>query len=222
MRWIADHSVRYNVKMPHITAVAFDIGNVLLRVYHAKTRAALAEYAGVTTEFVKETVFGKLHDDIECGLMTPEEFRKRASALLGKDIPFDFFAHAWNDVFEENRDVVPLLERLEAKYRLLLISNTDPMHFAHIGQYEAIGRFFDDPARRTLSFEVGARKPSPAIYGDLIAKAGTSANGIVYVDDMLEFCEAFRALGGHALNYNAKTMPIAALAEGLRSAGVET
>lgn len=208
--------------MPKIAAAAFDIGNVLFNVYHAKTRAALAEYAAVTPEFVKETVFGKLHDDIECGLITPEEFRKRASTLLGKDIPFDFFAHAWNDVFEENRDIIPLLEQLEGQYKLLLISNTDPLHFAHLGQYEAIGRFFDDPKRRTLSFEVGARKPSPVIYRDLIAKALVPAGAIAYIDDIPEFCDAFRGLGGNAINYNAKTMPIAALAEGLASLGVAT
>lgn len=206
--------------MPNITAIAFDIGNVLLKVYHGKTRAVLAEYAAVTPEFVKEMVFGKLHDEIERGLITPEEFCKRAGILLGKDIPFDFFAHTWNDVFEENREVIPILEKLKREYRLLLISNTDPLHFAYIGQYEVIGRFFDDPKRRTLSFEVGARKPATAIYRDLIARAGAAPEAILYIDDVPEFCDTFRALHGNAINYNAKTMPIAALAEGLASFGI--
>jgi putative hydrolase of the HAD superfamily len=205
-----------------ITSIAFDIGNVLFKLYHAKTRAALSEYAGVTPEFVKETVFGQLHDDIERGLMTPEEFRRRASLALGKDIPFDFFSHAWNDVFDENREIIPLLETLQRSYTLLLISNTDPLHFSHYEQSEAIGRFFADSERRVLSFESGARKPEQEIYHELVAKGGGKPSEILYFDDVPEFCEAFRAMGGNSINYNAKTDSIDSLKKKFSEFGVSS
>jgi HAD superfamily hydrolase (TIGR01509 family) len=46
-----------------------------------------------------------------------------------------------------------------------------------------------------LSFEVGVRKPDPAIYEAAMAAVGGDASDAVFVDDQADYCDGARALG---------------------------
>ena len=46
-----------------------------------------------------------------------------------------------------------------------------------------------------LSFELGARKPDPAIYEAALVAVGGAANDAVFVDDQAEYCDGARVLG---------------------------
>jgi len=46
-----------------------------------------------------------------------------------------------------------------------------------------------------LSFEVGARKPDPAIYVEALRRLGAAAAGAVFVDDQPAYCDGAAAVG---------------------------
>ena len=46
-----------------------------------------------------------------------------------------------------------------------------------------------------MSFEVGARKPQPAIYRAALEAVGSEAADAIFVDDQADYCDGARALG---------------------------
>jgi HAD superfamily hydrolase (TIGR01509 family) len=107
-----------------------------------------------------------------------------------------------------------LFERLSKNYRLALLSNTDPIHVAHMEATYEFFRFF--PAR-VYSCSVGASKPSPIVYLEALRGAKVQSNEAVYIDDILAYVEAARSLGMAGIHYQSKE----GLIQGLRDLGVE-
>ena len=85
-----------------------------------------------------------------------------------------------------------LLRGLASRYRLLLLSNTNAIHFEMIRQAYPMLRHFDD---MVLSYQVGALKPGPEIFQVAIQRAGCRPEECFYTDDTAAHVEAARALG---------------------------
>lgn len=68
--------------------------------------------------------------DFQEGRLTPEQWHQHVSRRLGLVLPFQEFCEAWNRTLREPILESDLLARLASDYRLLLLSNTDPIHVA--------------------------------------------------------------------------------------------
>jgi putative hydrolase of the HAD superfamily len=93
-----------------------------------------------------------------------------------------------------------LFEEVRARHRLLLLSNTNAMHFELARQRFALLRHFDG---YVLSYEVGAMKPSPEIYREAIARAGCRAEECFFTDDVLANVEGARREGMQAVQFHS-------------------
>src|SRR5207245_844827 len=116
-------------------------------------------------------------------------------------LKFDEFRAAWNRTL----DPVPLqsddlFQTLSKKLKLALLSNTDPIHVAHLESNFAFFEFFPPPAR-IYSCSVRASKPSPVIFQAALKVVKTPAAQAVFVDDILAYVEAARSLGLNAIQY---------------------
>jgi HAD superfamily hydrolase (TIGR01509 family) len=89
---------------------------------------------------------------------------------------------------------------LRKNYLLGLLSNTDPIHVAHLEATFDFFRFFAKPAR-TYSCVVGASKPSPLIFRDALKSLRVKAENAVFVDDVEAYVSAARSLGIHGIHY---------------------
>jgi putative hydrolase of the HAD superfamily len=107
-------------------------------------------------------------------------------------IPFFEFKDMWTRIFTLNTGISELIVRLKKHYRLLLLSNTNEMHFDYARDAFTILREFDD---HVLSYEVGERKPHARIYAVALERAGCPPRRCVYIDDIEENVEAARVLG---------------------------
>ncbi len=177
-----------------IQALIFDIGQVIVRVHFERAVEALARNAGIFPTRVRETMEGNARlRDFQEGRITELAWYKWLSAELGLSLDFEGFCDVWNSALD-NEPILgeDLFACLAAGYRLVLLSNTDPIHAAHLEAYFAFPRHF--PAR-VYSFAVGLSKPSPAIYRHAIAQAGVEPHSILYVDDSPEYVEAGRRAG---------------------------
>lgn len=177
-------------------AIIFDIGRVLVRVDASRAVAGLSEGIALSPSDLWSAI---THDprwsDWQEGRISPRDWHLHLAKRLGGSLTFEQFTDAWNRAI----DPVPILESdflegLAKRYRLALLSNTDPIHVAHLeSTYEFLSHF--PKSSRIYSCVVGASKPSPLIYREALRASKSRAEEAVYIDDIPSYVEAAQRLG---------------------------
>ncbi len=181
---------------PPLRALVFDIGRVIVRVNITRALGTLGAGAGLG--LFPEQVWSAIQSD-PCwrdwqeGRITPRDWRAHLYSRLGFALTFEEFCAAWNSALDPKPILgEELFAELGARYRLVLLSNTDPLHVAHLEENFSFPRHF--PAR-VYSCAVGASKPDAVIYRRAIEEAGAPAEQILYIDDTADYVEAGRSAG---------------------------
>lgn len=184
---------------PAIDVITFDLGNVLVRVDHLEFCRRLAALAGTSEDAVFAAVFASnLEPGFDTGRLSAREFFEKIREHFQVPLTFERFATWWNNIFFPMPEMAPVVTHLSARYPLYLLSNTNALHFQFIREnYPLLDRF----TRFVLSYEVGSRKPEPAIYQHLIRQTGTDPQRILFIDDKLPFVEAAQAQGLQAWQF---------------------
>jgi putative hydrolase of the HAD superfamily len=185
-----------------ITAITFDLGNVLIRVDHFRFCRRLAVLAHLTPQEVYAQVFeSSLEPGYDTGRITSREFYERVTAHFGVALPFSRFRDLWCDLFDPMEGMAELVQHLSCRFPLLLLSNTNSLHFDYIK--ERFAALLQPFRAFVLSYEVGSRKPEPAIYQSLIRQAGRPPEEILFIDDKVSFVEAARIQGLNAWQFRS-------------------
>ena len=187
-----------------IKCVISDLGNVILTFDSSIFYRQIAESNPYTPEQMAKIVTESsgLLSAFGTGRISPQEFFKAASQKLQVSADFESFFSAYNDVFTLKPDVVDTLKKLKTKYRLVLLSNTDVMHFGFIQRKFAEMFFFDD---YVLSYEVGWMKPDPEIYQIALKRTKARAGECVFIDDLEENIEVAAKMGIHTILFKPQT-----------------
>jgi glucose-1-phosphatase len=169
-----------------ITAITFDLGNVLIRVDHLRFCRNLAALTALSPEEVYAQVFeSALEPGYDTGRISSWEFYERVTAHFGVALPYSRFCDLWCDLFDPMEGMVEVVHHLASSYPLFLLSNTNALHFDYIKErFELILQPF---RAFVLSYQVGSRKPEPAIYQSLIWQTGRPPEEILYLDDKVSF-----------------------------------
>jgi putative hydrolase of the HAD superfamily len=139
----------------------------------------------------------------EVGEMSSEEFHRRfCDALEMRGVSFADFGRLWNDMFVPT-PLLPsdLLEGLRARYRLLLLSNTNELHFRWIRERYPLLEHFHD---YVLSYQVRSLKPSPGIYQEAIRRAECRPEECFFTDDVEANVAGARRLGIDAVLFGGE------------------
>jgi HAD superfamily hydrolase (TIGR01509 family) len=83
---------------------------------------------------------------------------------------------------------------------MLVLSNTNAIHFDMVRRNYELLRHFDD---YVLSYEVKAMKPEPAIYREAIARAQCRPEECFFTDDSPAYVEAARREGIDAVRFES-------------------
>ncbi len=84
-----------------ITAITFDLGNVLVRVDHLRFCRRLAALAHLTPQEVYAQVFeSALEPGYDTGHIRSREFYQRVTAHFGVALPYSRFCDLWCDLFD--------------------------------------------------------------------------------------------------------------------------
>lgn len=137
----------------------------------------------------------------ECGQVPPEQFVEQLCGILGLEMEYGRFCEIWSSIFLPDT-LIPesLLAGLRSRYRLLLLSNTNAIHFQMVRQNYPLLRHFND---YVLSYEVGAMKPSARIYEEAIARAQCAPGECFFTDDIAEYVAAARQAGMDAVQFQS-------------------
>jgi putative hydrolase of the HAD superfamily len=173
-----------------ITAIALDLGNVLVRVDHYRFCRGLADHAQapLAAAEVYAAVFDAgLEPGYDTGRISSEEFYQRVMSRFRLTLPYPLFCRLWTEIFDPMEDMEEVVAHLALKYPLFLVSNTNSLHFDYIrGRFPLLRHF----RQFILSYLVGSRKPEAGIYQALIRQAGLLPKNILFVDDKPPFVNA--------------------------------
>jgi FMN phosphatase YigB (HAD superfamily) len=173
--------------------MAFDLGNVLVKVDHGRFCRRLAEVVDLPAQEVYAAIFASnLEPGFDTGRLSSREFYQEILQLFRLTLSYPDFCRLWNEIFEPQEGMEVVVDHLKARYPLFMVSNTNSLHFHYIREHFPIVRHF---SLCILSFEVGSRKPEAGIYQALISRAGQVPERILFLDDKPPFVEAARSHG---------------------------
>ncbi len=185
-----------------IQAIIFDIGRVLVRMDISRSMQSLAQGISLSPQEIWTSLEkDPLWRDWQEGRISPRDWHLHVARRLGGSLTFEEFTEVWNRAVDpQPLQDNSLFESLRKNYRLGLLSNTDPIHVAHLEATFDFFRFFPKPVR-TYSCVAGSSKPSPLIFRDAIRSLRTRAENAVFIDDVKAYVVAARSLGLHGIHY---------------------
>jgi putative hydrolase of the HAD superfamily len=199
-----------------LRAIIFDIGRVLVRVDVARAMQGLASGSTLSpAEFWSAIEKDPSWPAWQEGRIAPRDWYLHLTKRLGGSLTFEQFTEVWNRAL----DPTPIhedafFEKLSKRYRLALLSNTDPIHVRHL---EAAYSFFSFFPTRIYSCSEGASKPNPLIYSAALRALKVRAGEALYIDDIAAYVEAAQRLGMSAIQFQSP----AQLTADLKSLGVD-
>lgn len=184
-------------------AILFDLGRVLIHFDFRRGYRALEGLCPYAAEEIPRRLAGSgLVEQFETGLVEPREFVDRMRQILDLNVDYDQFRTIWSSIFTDILIPESMLEGLGRRYRLVLVSNTNALHFEMIREtYGHLLRHFDD---LILSYEVRAMKPQPEIFQAALDVAGCLPEECFYTDDITAYIEAARRMGIDAVAFESR------------------
>jgi putative hydrolase of the HAD superfamily len=188
-----------------IDVILFDLGNVILPFNHYQIAEKLSRFSQRKEFQDPQRIFSYLFDlqkriinDFDVGKVSPPEFFQFIKEKLNLSISFDVFIPLWNNIFVEDQEVSQIILSLKGRWRLGLLSNTDPLHFNYILSKFPVMRTFD---KWILSYEVGFKKPAIEIYQKAIEWASVESEKILFIDDMKKHVDVAISLGMQGIHF---------------------
>ena len=187
-----------------IEVVYFDLGKVIVDFDHSR---AAQELLKVTPLSLKEAMAVLSDDDLvseyETGRLSSQEHYRKVCRRLQMEVSIEKFRELWGSMFlPEPLLSESFLQDLKKRYRLMLLSNTNEIHFDFVIQNYPILRMIEE---RLLSYQAGCMKPQTRIFELAIKKAGVMPENIFFTDDRPENIEAAQRSGIQALLFQSET-----------------
>jgi len=185
--------------------IIFDYGGVLVYQQTAEDQAHMARIAGIEPKRFSELYWAdRLRYDK--GIVTGAEYWQnlamQAGAVLTSDVIeelSEFDTAAWMQFDEAMFEWVEQLKSLGK--RIAVLSNMPRELGQALQTRTSRFRSFDFV---TLSYEVGAAKPEPAIYEHCLGGLGTTGNRTLFLDDRIENIHGAERLGIQGVQFTSR------------------
>jgi putative hydrolase of the HAD superfamily len=169
--------------MSRYKALIFDLGKVIFEVSFEMAYA----YWGKTAGLDSETIRKRFHFDLQYDLfsenkITPEEYAKHVSELIGVQLSQEDFETGWNSIY---LDAFPgignTLTKLKKNYRLVALTNTNIVHARvwpekYANELQHFEKIFS-------SHETGTRKPEKKSYSVVLDYLKLAPGEVIFLDD---------------------------------------
>jgi FMN phosphatase YigB (HAD superfamily) len=181
--------------------VIFDLGGVIVPIDLTRLYSQMATAGARGPDLPERVRSTHLFHDFEAGRLGPEEFARQVCRSVGIDMEYRRFCEVWSSIFLPEPFIPDaLLESLARKHRLLLLSNTNVLHYEFIRERYPLLRHFHDSV---LSYQIGCLKPEARIYEEAVARAGCRPEECFYTDDSSTYVEGARAVGIDAVQFQS-------------------
>ena len=187
-------------KKNSITTLIFDFGGVIINLDLPQCIENLKKLGVESIESYLSN-FGQKEFflQFEKGVIGIPEFRNEIRKLSNRTLTDAEIDAAWcSFLVDIPAERLVLLKKLRSNYKLLLLSNSNPLHVdvsaakALEGTGKTIRDYFD---KCYFSYEMGLTKPDPAIFDAILADAGLEVTECLFLDDGPKNIEAAKRLG---------------------------
>ncbi len=182
------------------SVIVFDLGNVLLPFDYQRAVEELDKAERGLGEFFLDFYNNnyEYHRAFERGDMSEEEFTGIMLSALDHKIDKETFCRIYSDIFTENKEVVDLLPKLKKTYTLVMLSNTNIIHYRYGWKNFSFIKLFD---KIVVSYEAGANKPEEKIYRAVESVTGEISERHFFIDDIAEYVAEAVKLGWGGVQY---------------------
>jgi putative hydrolase of the HAD superfamily len=157
----------------------------------------LSAISGRTHETVRQAIWGSgLEDSADAGLISDEEYLTAMGEILGCHVTRDDWLAARRASISPNVEVLALVRKLSARYRIAVLTNNCQLVTDNI-QYlnPAVAELFGPQVYASASF--GAAKPAAHTYLRCLDAVGVSATETLFIDDLEVNVEGAISAGLH-------------------------
>jgi FMN phosphatase YigB (HAD superfamily) len=185
-----------------IKAIIFDLGRVIVPFDFKRGYTRLEPLCGIPAAEIPGRIAPTgLVQLFESGGIAPRDFVRELSKHLNLDTTYENFCEIWSSIFLPYT-LIPeaMIEGIARNYRLVLLSNTNAIHFEMLRENYPLLRHFH---ALVLSYRVGAMKPLPLIYQRAVEAAGCLPEECFFTDDMPAYVAAARAQGIDAVQFES-------------------
>jgi glucose-1-phosphatase len=199
-----------------IKAIIFDLGKVIVPFDFQRGYSRLEPLCDVPAAEISARLRPTgLVQRFESGAIEPHDFFRQFSSHLNLRASYSDFCEIWSSIFlPETLIPESMIAALARDYPLILLSNTNAIHFEMIQENYPILRHFRN---LVLSYKIGAIKPAPLIYQKAIEAAGCRPGECFFTDDIEEYVIGAKQQGIDAVQFQSA----AQTREELRARGVQ-
>ena len=166
----------------HITTIFFDLFGVLLGIDQSVVVQYLSKLTNASYLKTREITMGEPYMRLERGEIIFHEYVENITALLpnGDRINADRLRDVWMNSKVGEMPGVSLLDELQKKYEVWVISNTTE---AHIKSLQSQFVFLNSFNGIITSEGAGTHKPNPSIFNFALSEANTDPLSSLFIDD---------------------------------------
>ena len=184
----------------HINTVFFDLFGVLLGIDQSVVVQYLSQLTNTPYLKTREITMGEPYMQLERGEIKFQEYVGDIKVLLpnGDRIDADTLREIWMNSTVGEMPVVSLLDELQKKYAVWVISNTTE---AHIKSLQSQFVFLNSFNGLVTSEGAGTHKPHPNIFKFALSEANTDGASSLFIDDSYSNVESAENLGIISYHY---------------------
>ncbi len=187
--------------MAKYSVLVIDLGNVLIPFdYQIVVNKFNRIKPGLGDKFYKLYQENyNIHRDFEKGKINTEQFLTIMLEWMEGKVFGKKFCKIYASLFSVNKDVVELLPALKKKkYKLVLLSNTNPIHKKYGYEHLDFLKHFD---KLILSHEVKAIKPEKEIYKAVESFTGKPSKEHFIIDDIKKYVDGAKKCGWDGVQF---------------------
>jgi glucose-1-phosphatase len=181
----------------------FDLGNVLIRLDYDRVLERIESKSRAAREELIELMDAPgSYRDLERGLISFREFHQFLRERIDYREDLRTFRKVWGDFFAGTVEgIEEVLRRARERYRIAFLSNSNEVHADVIPRL--FGSLFDRNDVFVFSHRLKCAKPDPEIYHRALETLGTTADRVLFTDDLAENVTAARNAGIEAFQFTS-------------------
>jgi putative hydrolase of the HAD superfamily len=184
----------------------FDLGNVIIDIDYQRSLDLIKTLLPSSFELkVNSFYVTDFHKAYEKGEINSHAFRDEVRNYFQQNWDDQKVDEIWNSLLGEiPKERLDLVSTLKQSYQVGVLSNTNEIHieavYRMLEQDFGMKRFEQLFDRVFYSHEMGLAKPSQEIYHKMLEELGTSAERVVFFDDLVANVEGAASVGIQAVH----------------------
>lgn len=163
--------------------VLFDMDGVLCRYDFPRRLASLSAMTGLPAETIEEIIWRRGFDEEgDQGRYTATEYHRLFCERLGVELTREQWARARADAMTPREEVLAMARAVKRRCVVAMLTNNGPLLRETIaGVFPPVPEIFGE--RAFFSCDLGAAKPSPAVFAAVLARLDAGADETLFIDD---------------------------------------